>query len=601
MLQALRRHDWPAASGLAADVLGRKLVDFIRLLNPGQASAGELAAFLAANPDWPDRAVLERRYGEALSSTPDPLAGGQCHARLPRDPRAVLRCAEAFSLAGDAAGAEAAARAAWVSGLTTPSEEAAFAARWGAVTRAADQQRRFDHLAVSDFAAAARQVARLTPAAQPVAAARIALRAQAPEARAKLAAVPASGQTDPALLLDEARYLRLSDEVAEAALLWRTAVIAAEAACPPALRAGFWTEREALARRMLADGDAKMAFALANDTALAGEQAAEPAFLAGWIALVVLKDAATARPLFAAAAGPAHAAIAASRIHYWMGRAAADGAAARAEFLAASAFPMTYYGQLAARAAGLAEAALQARILAARDPAVSDADSRALQSDPLLLAADRLMDWGDRRRAADFLRQAMQPPSPPARIVVAARAALRLGLPDIAVHAARMAGRAGLALPESGWPMPVMPRPGPVPPALVLGVVRQESSFDPGIVSGAGAMGLMQVMPATARELAHAAHVAAGPLSDAAVNMRLGAQYLAGLLQRFGAVPVAVAAYDAGPHRVQTWLDAAVVPAPHDDASTADWIEAVPFAETRGYVQRVLENTEVYAARLARK
>jgi soluble lytic murein transglycosylase len=146
----------------------------------------------------------------------------------------------------------------------------------------------------------------------------------------------------------------------------------------------------------------------------------------------------------------------------------------------------------------------------------------------------------------------------------------------------------------------VQPPAGAVPPALALAVMRQESSFDPGVVSAAGAHGLMQVMPATAAELARAAHVAAGPLSDPAVNMRLGSAYLRGLLDRFGGVlPFAIAAYDAGPHRVQVWLDANR-PEAGDDAAMIDWIEMIPFGETRNYVQRVLENRLVYHAQLAR-
>jgi soluble lytic murein transglycosylase len=129
--------------------------------------------------------------------------------------------------------------------------------------------------------------------------------------------------------------------------------------------------------------------------------------------------------------------------------------------------------------------------------------------------------------------------------------------------------------------------------------MRQESSFDPKIISPAGAHGLMQLMPQTAAQLAHSEHIAAAPLSDPDVNMRLGTIYLAGLIKRFGAVPFAVAAYDAGPHRVQQWLDEDT-PDTNNAAAMTDWIETIPFAETRNYVQRVLENETIYRSRLTR-
>ncbi len=165
---------------------------------------------------------------------------------------------------------------------------------------------------------------------------------------------------------------------------------------------------------------------------------------------------------------------------------------------------------------------------------------------------------------------------------------------------ARSAGRNGLVLAQSGWPAPyVPPREPALPSGLALAIMRQESSFDPTVVSPAGAHGLMQLMPATARTLS-AGQLEVAALSDPATNMTLGTSYLAGLLARFGgAVPYAVAAYNAGPNRVQKWLiqngDPPAIGA-RDLTSDAmlDWIELIPFAETRNYVQRVMENQTIY-------
>jgi soluble lytic murein transglycosylase len=598
MLQALRRHDWSGAQALAGDPLGAKLVTFIRLLTPDQASAAEIQDFVAANPDWPDQSVLQRRYADALAGEPDEtLTQKLCRSHAPQTAPALLHCAEAYDLASDKTRAAAAARAAWIEGDTRPEAEAAFLARWGRLPTQADQRRRFDRLEGTDAPAAARQVLRLDPAYQRLATARLAFRAQDPDALATLAAIPENLRSDPDLLLAEARFLRLTNADQAALTLWQTATRQAEAASPPDRRAAFWTEREILALRLLGQGDAQDAYALADDTSLPSDQASDAAFLAGWIALRALKNPVLARPHFQALADTTHAAISQARALYWLARAADTEPGAQAEFTAAARFPLTYYGQVAARAAGETADALKARIASLQDPAPGPAETQDFDASERVRAAKMLSLWQDPRRAADFLLLLAQKPASATRRTLVAREALREGLPDVAVQTARLAGRDGMALPQSGWPAPVQPPAGSVPRALVLGLMRQESSFDPKIVSRAGAYGLMQVMPQTALQLARATHIPAGPLTDETINMRLGTAYLDSLLKKFGAVPLAIAAYDAGPHRVQAWIDANPAPPPDDTDAWVDWIESIPFTETRSYVQRVLENTEIYAAR----
>ncbi len=577
---------------LAGDPLGEKLVTFIRMLSPHQASADEILVFLAQNPDWPDQALLKHRFAEALADEPDAQTAARlCTEHPPHEAPADLRCAEVFGLLGKADLSTAAARAAWVEGVTQPAEEAAFLARWGRVPTEADQWQRFAFLASGNPVAADRQVGRLDAGHARLANALLAFRRQDAGALSDLASVPESLRATPDLLLAEAKFLRRTHAEDAALALWRTALPPAEAASPPALRPAFWAEREALAHVELANGQSQTAFALADDSALTPDQAADAEFLAGWIALRALKNAPLARQKFAALASHSHSAITQARAHYWLGRAAADDAAAKAEFLRAAAWPLTFYGQKAALASGETEAALKARIAGLRDPTAPPAEAVAVAGSELMRAAARLADWQDSKREVDFwLRQAEIRPDAAARALVA-QAALRENMPEVAVHIARMAGHDGEMLPQTGWPIPLEPPPGLVPTSLVLGIMRQESSFDPKTVSPAGAHGLMQVMPQTAAELFRADHRSPGPLSDPAINMRLGTEYLAQLLNQFaGNVTYAVAAYDAGPHRVQEWITA-------PDEDTIDWIEAIPFAETRSYVQRVLENTEVYAAK----
>ncbi len=598
VLLALRANNWPLATSLAAadpDPLAPKLVDFIRLLNPGQASARELADFLAANPGWPDQAALEKRYGEALVLEADAhVAAALCAARAPVAAPALLRCADAAS---DPKVAARMARAAWVAGLSGQADETALLARWSGALGQADEVARFDRLLGTDTGAARRELGRLDGAARAVAAARLAFRENDPGAMGVFGAVPAGAQGDAALVLAEMRYLRRGGDDAAALRVWRAAVAGAEAAAPAGRRAAFWAERDALARHLVGR-DAASAYALADDGLLAPEQAVDALFLSGWIALQRLHDAARARVKFQALAEVSRSAITQARAWYWLGRAAADPAGAKAAYAKAAAWPLTFYGQLAARASGVGEAGLQAAIAAQRDPVAGAAEAAAFGRSEAARAAGILARWQDPRRGAEFLVQAVQAPASLVVRALVAELARRLGMPEVAVVAARLAGRDGGVLPQSGWPVPYRPPEGAVPPALALAVMRQESSFDPLIVSPAGAHGLMQLMERTAAQVARAQHVAAGPLSDPDVNMRLGTAYLAGLIDRFaGCLACAVAAYNAGPNRVSEWVAADGDPAGAGVEVLVDWIEMIPFAETRNYVERVLENAADYAGR----
>ena len=216
-------------------------------------------------------------------------------------------------------------------------------------------------------------------------------------------------------------------------------------------------------------------------------------------------------------------------------------------------------------------------------------------------AALLLTAWHEPGRARAFLLRMAEVAPDAAAQSLAARLALALDLPETAVFIARRMGLEGRMLPRAGWPMPVHPpADGPVDPAVVLALIRQESSFDRGVVSPAGARGLMQLLPGTAEQVAHtlgASVTRVALTTDPARNMQLGTAYLAGLLARYhGSLPLAVAAYNAGPHRVDQWL-AETGPPTGGAAGMVDWIEQIPYGETRNYVQRVLENVVIYLAR----
>ena len=609
LLALIRADRWTEADNAAGkylDPVARKLVTWYRLQSPGAAGVAEIDTFMAQNPDWPGQAMLARRREEALAAEPDDSAvRGFCARLTLHTAPALLRCAEAEQGDGETAAATASAKRAWVTGITDPAAETRFMQRWGDSITPTDQWRRFDHLAWSDPTSAARQLARLDAARRRAGETRLALRRGDPKAPVLLAGLPAELRAEPTLMLDEARRLRITNQEQAAFALWRSAGDAAQHDAAPEHLPAYWTERSQLARILLQQGDATGAYALAAGNGQTDpESLADAEFLAGWIALRRLDDPAGAAGHFLRVIQASKAAITQARGHYWLGRALAarsDTEGARAEFAAAAHWPTTYYGQLAALAAGDDAAALNARINATRDPDWTSRQAVAFAGGEVARAAELLVAWGESYRARPFLLRLQELGPDPVDEAMAARLALGFAMPDEAVSIARRAGRDGIMLADVGWPETIEPPPGPVDPAATLGLIRQESSFDTTAASPAGARGLMQLMPATAAGIARKLGVPditpASLILDPDQNMRLGTSYLQSLLDQFGnQLPLAFAAYNAGPGRVQQWLAANGDPR-SGQIDMIDWIELIPFNETRNYVQRVIENTTIYRAR----
>jgi soluble lytic murein transglycosylase len=607
-IAAIRDDRWAEAQADAAgfaDPVAEKLVLYYRLLAPGAATAAEIAGFMRDNPDWPNQALLERHRQYAIAADPDQAdVLTQCAAAPVTEEPALLRCAAALAIAGKADAASADAREAWVTGLADPAQETAFLHRWAGSLTPDDQWARFQHLAWSNPASAARQIGRLDPAHRAAAEARLALQRDDSRAEALLAAAHADQQKDPGLLLDHARYLRRADRTADALALWQRDGEAAQntiRATAPEHLAAFWTERNLLARSLLSAGDAAGAYAIARAHGqTAPEAVADAEFLAGFIALRKLNDPAAALRHFQKLDAVSKAAITQARAWYWIGRAeAAAGKDPKPDYEKAAAWPTTFYGQLAALGLGDDAAAMARRIRALHDPAWTRDGVLAFTGHEVVRAAAWLVAWGDPQRARAFLlRMDELAPDLPDRALTAALA-LRVGLPDTAVFVARRMGRDGLMLPVEGWPAPFNPPAEKLDPAVALGIMRQESSFDAGAVSPSGARGLMQLMPATADAVARQLGIETSLpalTGDPGENMQLGTAYLHQMLELFdGSLPLAVAAYNAGPRRVQQLLgqngDPRVGP-----VDMIDWIEEIPIGETRNYVQRVLENITIYRA-----
>ncbi len=422
---------------------------------------------------------------------------------------------------------------------------------------------------------------------------------------AQASGLSGGGAAESVPFLARVQTLHADGQDAQAAALWVAQGAGAAAAADSAAKLLFWPIQDQLARALLAAGDARGAYAVvtAVDPPIAGAtargQIADRDFLAGFLRLRFMHDPAGAARWFSDLQSSSTAVITQARAYYWLAR-CESGAAAAADFQRAAAYPDTYYGQLAALALGDSPAELATRIRAAPEPAFTAGNALDFAAMELPRVAALLMQMNDEPDAQVFLNRLGQVAADDRTRELAARLALGLGVPQSAVAIARSAGIAGQMLIREGWPAPVSP-PGGVEPAVALGIMRQESSFDPTAISGAGAQGLMQLMPATARHTAKTNGIRYdGNLFDPAQNMALGGAYISGLLQSFGeCLPLAIAAYNAGPTNVANWLgqngDPELKRAP-GGADIIDWVEEIPFSETRNYVQRVSESIVIYRA-----
>ncbi len=608
--------DWTAARDLARQgqsPVARRLLEWRYALDSGSgATFAEINAVIkdtearTAAATWPLRGTLQARAEAAI--TPDMPAAtvlAWFAARPPNSSIGNIRLGEALMASGETARGAALIRTGWAEGSFDAATEQAITQKDGAVLTPQSERDRLDALLWrSEITAAKRQVTRVDGAAAEIANARIALITSGlPKAQAQVDKLRAneSAMSDPGLLFDWSRALRLADADNEAhALLLR-------APAAPLARdhgARWWAEVNAQARDALASGDPRLALALVQHAGLgAGNQYADQQFLAGFIALRFLKDPDTALAAFRKLDAGVSRPISKSRAQYWQGRAyeaLGDNAGALIHYRQAADYPEAFYGQIALSHID------PNPMLHLKAAAVEAASPAEMEDDPLMPAIKILAELDQVGSLRQFVNRDAEVQSAPRHLKRLMLMLKDWDYPEIAVRLAKMLSYDGDLMPAFTHPVitiPPYPGPGSAPdPALVLGLIRQETEFDTDAVSRAGARGLMQMMPASARLAAKQAKLPYRPvalLRDPAYNMQLGMTEYHGHLDRFdGSWVLAVAAYNAGPTNVKRWLVTNGDPRLSDPI---DWIEQIPFGETRNYVQRVLENTQVYRARLAGK
>jgi soluble lytic murein transglycosylase len=420
--------------------------------------------------------------------------------------------------------------------------------------------------------------------------ARLALYARAPNADKLVEQVPQALRNDPGLVFDVVHWERHNDQYDAAAQL-----LIANPSNP--VRAASWAgEREIVARRLLSGGNADLAYKVIQQNSLSDSAAYSDAeFLSGYIALRFLKNPTLAFEHFSQVLARATTPWSKSRAAYWSGRAADAESKPQlaAKWYAAGAENMaTFYGQLAAHQLGN-----DAPPHPLPEPKATAAQLAAFSSQPLVQAASLFAAAGDREHLKVFLMAQADLSKEPVAFAMVASYAERLGRIDVAIAVARRSIDAGMPLMIHGYPVTALPQGGAVEHALLLAIVRTESAFDQDAMSGVGARGLMQLMPGTAQLISKQLQLPYSVdrlTSDGIYNLTLGRAYIEKLLEDFGgSYPLAIAAYNAGPGRIRQWL--------HDygdprgkQIDMVDWIEAIPFTETRLYVQRVLESVQMY-------
>jgi soluble lytic murein transglycosylase len=603
VIERVRKHqpvDATQTEAAISDPVAKKLAEWIILRSDNNGvSVERYRAFLTANPSWPSQTFLRRRLEAALwdDNRDEAMAWSWFENESPVSAKGKFSLARAMIGRGDRANAERLVRDAFRNDAMSEDTESTALDLFGALLTSGDQKARMDlFLYGSEHEIALRAAKRLGGGYVALAKARIAAYRKAPNTRALLEAVPHELHGDPGYLFSKIQLLRREEKFAEAAQLMLSAPRDAARLYNVD---EWWIERRLLARKMLDVGEHRTAYLIARDAALPAKDIykTEQEFTAGWIALRFLNDPAVAAQHFARIGVGSVNPTALARAGYWQGRAAeaaGNAQGARAAYAAAAAQSTSYYGQLARAKLGLPQIELNG---------VPAAGTRGVERLEIVRAVKLLYDLDERDIAIPIFADMGENGDPDALV----------GLGELASHngdarAMLLVGKAALnrGLPFDFYAYPVNGIPpfksiGPdVERSIVYAIARQESAFNPNDVSAAQAYGLMQVTPDAGKYVCKK-YGAGFDLSrlknDPVYNAALGAAELGGLIEDYrGSYIMTFAAYNAGRGSVKKWIDRYGDPRdPKVDA--VDWVELIPFSETRNYVQRIMENLQVYRAR----
>jgi len=579
------------------DPILNKVIRGLAYAQPGSdAGFDELANFIASSPDWPGLkgvlAIAEQKI--PANASPQQVVSWFA-AHPPVSLIGFYRYIDALNATGQTQNVAELIRTRWINGDLNGDELTAFHARFAPFLNVETHAARLDRLLWKNEAAAARRMYPLVDdKTKAVAEARLALAARAPNVDTFVDRVPSDRRDDAGLLYERLRWHIRNNHDDEAVDILNhapTDLGKAEA---------WWEQRQIMARRFVERKDYGHAYKIAvNHGPLDAKHLAEAEFLAGWLALRFLDEPEAARQHFQTLYDNAMTPISRARGAYWLGRtyeAHGDKNTAEQAYETAAALNITYYGQLAA-----ARIYAEPMVSAAPEPAIPPAVRNAFYNRDLIRAVERLREIGERDRVRVFFTAATEAAQQRADFALLTELAYRVERPDLAIEAGKAASKKNMLMASGGFPLLDRALPPQPDPAFVHALIRQESLFNPEARSPVGAVGLMQLMPATAKGVARKLGMPFREerLRDPDYNIRLGTVFVQNQVDNFeGSYVLALAGYNAGPRRVREWMTQIGDPR-SKDVDVVDWVESIPVYETRNYVQRIMESLQVYRARMA--
>ncbi|MEM9966789.1 MAG: lytic transglycosylase domain-containing protein [Pseudomonadota bacterium] len=601
-LDQMRAGAWENALQTAANdgQIARDIIEWHRL-RAGLGTYAEVHDFLKRRSDWPGEALLRRRSEAAVIQADDAAVLAFFNEMPAQTARGVLGQAAALTRADESGDAEANLVLAWRTMPMSARDQAAFLAEHQSLLSTHHVARLDAMLWMREHDAARQMFSLVQEADIALAQTRIALQNIQSHVNAMIDALPESHANGPGLRHDRFEW-RMRKGLRDSA---KELLLQSSASAETLGRPLTWANRRrALARDEMRDGDPQRAYDLAARHHLApGAQYADLEWLAGYIALRFLNAPRLAYQHFLNHDSAVQSPISQGRAGYWQGRALqamGDQAAARKAYALGAGYQTSFYGLLAAEKIG---APFDPKL--AEPPRDLDWRNSPLAKDPLFEAGLLLLAAGELSLAERFwthlTEQLIEED-----IALLGQTAIDLQQPHLAVMIGKRAARRGLVVPAPYYPLhPLAEMDLPMAKEMTLAIARRESEFDPTVQSPVGARGLMQIMPGTGRDVAadlgvRDQHSTDRLIKDPAYNARLGAVYLSQMAGRFdGNVVMMSAAYNAGPARPPRWI--ARFGDPRTEAiDIVDWIESIPFRETRNYIMRVTESLPIYRARLGR-
>ena len=548
----------------------------------------DILRFLERYPDWPDQSLLQIKAEQALMQqlAPSELTRSFFAKREPISGRGRIALVRGLP-EGDKR-IPALVKEAWIKGDFDRPEEEHILARYGNFLSREEHIARTDRLLWEEkLSAARRMLPKVGADYRALFEARIALMGRSGSVNALINKVPATLKRDAGLIYERMRW-RSRKGLDEGV---REMLLAAPSTVPYPEK--WWRDRAIQARDAIEAGNYGLAKQLlANHAQTDGYEKADALWLSGWLKYAFLNDAKSAYKDFFKLYKHVNFPVSKSRGAFWAGMAAERNGNAdisKRWFKKAAKHSTTFYGQLALEKLG-------EKLSLPSMATPSDSDRVAFDNRPIVKAITLLhRDLDEPGLALPLLKELSEQAKTEKEAALIANLGGRIGAPFLQVKASKWLLQSGLVTVQAGWPSTTPPKPSPLPVELMHAIARQESEFRTDAVSHAGARGLMQLMPATAKKVARQVDVpySQSQLFDPAYNMRLGSTYLAEMIDKFnGSYILAIAAYNAG-----QWVARFGHPGGNLE-SALRFMELIPFSETRNYVQRVMENHMVYQSML---